>query len=79
MKSTIRISNNGNTIRVTGNAANEFFKALSGQSKELARHVHVNNGVNDACKECGKDLRDEIHLRWSETSSNPPPKDIIKP
>lgn len=29
MKSTIRISNNGNTIRATGSAANELFKDLT--------------------------------------------------
>lgn len=28
-----------------------------------AQHTHVNNGVDDACKQCGKDLRDEIHNR----------------
>lgn len=29
MKSTIRISNNGNTIRATGASANDLFKALT--------------------------------------------------
>lgn len=30
---------------------------------ERPTHMHVNNGVDDACKECGKDLRNEIHTR----------------
>jgi len=31
------------------------------------RHTHVNNGVDDACKQCGLDLRNEIHKRLSES------------
>ncbi len=27
------------------------------------RHIHVNNGSDDTCKECGLDLRDAIHTR----------------
>ena len=27
------------------------------------RHYHVNNRENDACKQCGLDLRDKIHCR----------------
>lgn len=27
------------------------------------RHWHVNNGTNDACRQCGLDLRDEVHIR----------------
>jgi hypothetical protein len=40
---------------------------------ESAKHVHVNNGIDDACKECGRDLRNEIHLRASlaATKENP--------
>lgn len=34
MKSSIKISNNGNTIRFTGAAANEMFKALTKQKEE---------------------------------------------
>ena len=34
-----------------------------------SRHIHVNNGENDACKECGKDLRDEIHFRIGESAN----------
>lgn len=31
------------------------------------RHMHVNNGTrNDACKLCGLDLRNPIHLRLGE-------------
>lgn len=26
-------------------------------------HIHVNNGVDDGCKQCGLDLRDGIHKR----------------
>ena len=25
------------------------------------KHYHVSNGVDDACKQCGLDLRDPIH------------------
>lgn len=27
------------------------------------KHVHVSNGVDDACKQCGLDFRNEIHQR----------------
>ena len=27
------------------------------------RHYHVNNGMGDACEQCGLDLRDAIHTR----------------
>lgn len=27
------------------------------------RHYHVNNHENDACKQCGLDLRDKVHCR----------------
>jgi hypothetical protein len=30
---------------------------------EKFKHTHVNNGVDDACKQCGLDLRNEIHTR----------------
>ncbi len=33
---------------------------------KTSRHFHVNNSENDTCKECGKDLRDEIHFRVNE-------------
>ena len=29
--------------------------------EETFRHYHVNNGVDDFCKQCGPDLRDLIH------------------
>ncbi len=64
--SSIRITNGGNTIRATGSAAAALFAALTEPIKKQARHTHVNNGTDDACKECGKDLRDEIHLRVGE-------------
>jgi hypothetical protein len=62
---SIRISKNGNQIHLTGDFANDFFKAAQKdhESKQAARHTHVNNGVNDNCKECGRDLRHEVHLR----------------
>lgn len=31
--------------------------------EERFKHRHVNNGVDDACKECRFDLRDPIHER----------------
>ena len=70
MKSSIQISNGGNTIRATGSAAAALFEALTEPIKQQSRHRHVNNGVDDACKECGKDLRNEIHLRVGEPSNN---------
>lgn len=67
MKSSIKITNNGNTIRATGDAAMILFESLQGGgTRSLARHRHVNNGIDDACKDCGKDLRDEIHFRIGE-------------
>ena len=66
MVSTIRITNGGKTIHATGAVATELFMALTEGLKRLARHTHVNNGQNDACKECGHDLRNEIHLLWRE-------------
>jgi uncharacterized protein with PIN domain len=30
---------------------------------KIFRHVHVNNGEDDACKKCGLDLWHEIHER----------------
>jgi hypothetical protein len=33
----------------------------------LNRHIHVNaNDGTDSCAKCGRDLRDEIHVRMSE-------------
>lgn len=63
MKSSIRITNSGNSIWATGAAAQALFDALSDPIRQEAKHIHVNNGVNDNCKECGRDLRDEIHMR----------------
>lgn len=34
--------------------------------REAFKHMHVNNGKNDSCKQCGLDLRNEIHLRMGE-------------
>jgi hypothetical protein len=33
------------------------------ESRTVEAHTHVNNGIDDACKQCGKDLRDQIHKR----------------
>lgn len=66
MITSIKITNRGNTIRATGAAANALFKALTEQKAPEIRHRHVNNGSDDACKDCGKDLRDEIHFRVGE-------------
>ena len=30
------------------------------------KHIHINNGIDDSCKTCGLDLRDDIHLRIGE-------------
>lgn len=30
------------------------------------RHYHVNNGKDDACAQCGLDLRNGVHLRAGE-------------
>lgn len=42
----------------------EALEAFAREQPE--RHNHVNNGVDDACKKCGKDLRDSIHVRVGE-------------
>lgn len=36
---------------------------LNGIADKIERHRHVNNGVDDACKQCGRDLRNDIHER----------------
>lgn len=41
-----------------GNASEE---AIYEYLYENFKHVHVNNGVDDSCKECGMDLRCRIH------------------
>ncbi|HDY66217.1 MAG TPA: hypothetical protein ENH85_00345 [Candidatus Scalindua sp.] len=33
-------------------------------------HIHVNNGIDDSCKECNMDLRDEIHIRGETVKSS---------
>lgn len=67
MKSSIRITNKGNTIRASGEAAEALFAALTEPMKKQARHTHVNNGADDNCKDCGKDLRDKIHFRHGDS------------
>ncbi len=32
-------------------------------AKAMPPHMHVSNGKDDACKRCGKDLRDPIHTK----------------
>ena len=32
---------------------------------EKFQHWHINNGLNDACANCGLDLRNEVHRRES--------------
>lgn len=41
-----------------GNASEE---AIDMFIQQKFKHYHVNNGVDDYCKECGYDLRSEIH------------------
>ena len=62
---SIKITNGGNKIELSGSFADSFFKAACDSYiiKQEIRHTHVNNGVNDNCKECGRDLRDDIHYR----------------
>jgi hypothetical protein len=72
MRSSIKITHGGNRIHATGAAANALFKALTAPLiKNEAKHTHVNNGVNDNCKECGRDLRDPMHTRY-EPNLTPP-------
>lgn len=43
-----------------------FARTLERELEEVIskfKHIHVNNGINDACKQCGFDLRHEIHER----------------
>ena len=62
----------GNTIQVRGLAwaSNEIDRLTEGQEQQAAeieslisiyRHYHQNNGQDDACRQCGLDLRNEIH------------------
>lgn len=41
-----------------GNASEEAIDMFIQQN---FKHIHVNNGKDDYCKECGYDLRSEIH------------------
>lgn len=59
---SIKITNRGNTVHATGADAQALFDAIT---KQRAKHIHVNNGTNDACNDCGMDLRDEIHVRMA--------------
>lgn len=77
MKSSIRFTNNGNTIHATGAAAAALFAALTEPVKQSAKHRHVNNCVDDNCKDCGKDLRDDIHIRTILGIDNPPSEQAI--
>ena len=47
----------------------ESLKELRGDYKQLLKtfgHCHINNGEDDACEQCGLDLRNEIHFRSKE-------------
>ena len=42
---------------------------LEAENKQLIyifRHYHVYNGIDDACKDCGLDLRNDIHITVSK-------------
>jgi hypothetical protein len=49
--SSIRISNKGNTIRLTGEAANEFFKSLSKANDQKPLPPQYDN--QRVCSGCG--------------------------
>lgn len=42
------------------------WKAVAQEVISKFQHRHVNNGTDDACKQCGFDLRHEIHERFNE-------------
>ncbi len=44
--------------------ASEFADEAYGEIKSLRqafKHIHINNGIDDACRKCGFDLRNPIH------------------
>lgn len=40
-----------------------IYKNRIKQLIETFQHYHVNNGVDDKCKQCGLDLFDGVHIR----------------
>ena len=52
MKTTIRISNNGNTIRATGAAANELLKALTEPEPPKQTVSKYGHQIGNTCKAC---------------------------
>ena len=56
-------SDNANMVLVE-DSRHEYLLTMEQRCKELVAafaHRHRNNGVNDACKDCGFDLRDPLH------------------
>ena len=43
--------------------AERLAKTVALLAKAMPPHMHVNNGKDDACRKCGKDLRDPIHAK----------------
>jgi predicted RNase H-like nuclease (RuvC/YqgF family) len=58
-------------VRIRDKEISRLNRALSRATKESQtlratfRHIHVNNGLDDACRQCGLDLRNPIHQRRS--------------
>lgn len=53
---------NGNEATIAWSHATQMEAELD-EVLQAFRHRHVNNGENDVCKQCGLDLRHEIHER----------------
>ncbi len=41
----------------------QWAKFVSGPLFRKKQHYHVRSSEGDACRECGRDLRDDIHIR----------------
>lgn len=48
------------------------WKSLAQEVISKFKHTHVNNGIDDSCKQCGFDLRHEIHKRVDSNTQETP-------
>ena len=56
-------------LNVWASESMEYYRRVE-ELENTFKHMHANNGENDACKKCGLDLRDPIHERIGERSNN---------
>ncbi len=60
--------NNGREVFLINSDIEEIQKDAREDYERLLKiykHSHVSNGIDDKCKKCGLDLRNEIHKRFN--------------